>query len=196
MPGVSPISLSVETHDWLPDTWCLDWVSRSEREPSIDLITSEQSWISDGFDQTWGWPGIMFDHAWAVQIQQRVGAAHGFSLVGIACREVDREKILQVTRPPPQVTGFSPEAQIALHLACQSHRDIPQGHSILGWESIMIDRMSGLGESLIEDGQLLELGQIEEHCREQNAHPLNGFWPWFPLALLSVPLVIEERRDE
>lgn len=192
MSEVSPISLSVETHNWLPGAWCLDWVSPSEHEPSSDLIKSAQPWISDGFGRAWGWPGIMFDHAWAVQIQQRVGTAHGFTLVGIACREVDRAKIFQVTGPPPQVPGFSPEGEIGLHQACQSHRDIPQGHSILGWEAIMIDHMSGLGESLIEDGQLLEVGQIEDHCREQNAHPLNGCWPWFPLALLSVPLVTEE----
>jgi len=192
MHGVSALSLSCETHDWLPGTWCLDWVTRSEHEPSLDLLGSSQSWISDGFDATWGWPGLVFDHAWAVEIQQRLGIANGFTSIGVACRSVDRTEIFRVTQPPSQISGFAPEGHIGLNRACQSHRHIPQGHSVQGWEAIMIDRMAGFGESLIEDGQILELEDADSLCRQRNAHPLNGCWPWYPLALLSVPSIIEE----
>ncbi len=189
---VSTLSLSIETHDWLPGTWCLDWVSRSENDPLIDLLSSSQAWISDSFDSTWGWPGLIFDHAWAVDIQRRVGAANGFVLIGIGCSTVNRLAILGVTQPTPQLPGFAPMGQIGLSRACQKHREVPLGHSILGWEVIMVDRMTGFSESLIENSQLLDEESAVSLCAQQNAHPQNGCWPWFPFALLSCPSLSEE----
>jgi hypothetical protein len=195
-----------------PDTSAIDWVQASEEARSDALravgVASQsraeaRAWATDQFGTSFGWPGVFYSVAAALEARDRfVPAGMDVVVVGVALPSSWLEAFIAIATPPPAAEGFAPQGESAYLETARRREPLSAGHRRLGFELLNADA-GQVGCSWLCNGLeahcantlniapnangLLETLSLAERCRSEISREEVGAepGPWFPWLLVE-----------
>jgi hypothetical protein len=195
-----------------PGPYALDWTrddeaDRTEAFDEVGLLPSLRksatAWATGNFGVLFGWPGVFYSLAAALDVRQRFfSGVSEMNVVGLGLPDRHVARFLEHAEPPPQQEGYAPEGECGVYEVVCTRQPLPSGGRFLGFELIVTDfrqlAHSWLCNSLEEhcfqklgvrpngNGMLPDLESAERCCAEIEKDDV-GAEPglWLPWAIMS-----------
>ena len=136
------ISLSECISPFLPESWLLEWAHEENRAAMAavwglegDSLKSLMKWAGANLDKEFGWPNIGFSLETVRFIKREFLQDSPEALViGIGLHRSYADRLLDITKIPPQKPGYAPEGDTGLHTMVARREHMAEGGTILGFE--------------------------------------------------------------
>ena len=200
-PFTGALSICSDYCDHLPETWCLDWTTPRviPGDFTPDEVVRMANECTDAFGGTWEWPDLMTEERWARSFHERWAKDRGYRLLAVACADRDRLTLIDATRPPHPLDGFSPMGSLGIHVMATRLNAIDEAWRVLGWE-VLDANSATIGDCHSDPTAANAVTRLmpcyetaDKLVRDLHGQPNRPSWVQpIPIALIEVPSVAPE----
>ena len=131
-----------------PDTYALEWSSRSEEERAEgfdsvglppDLRPAAAKWATENFEKSFGWPGVFYSLEEAQAARKTFFPEEsGLLLIGLGLPGEFVPEFLEDAAPPPPKEGYAPMGASGSYQLVKKLQPLPEGQ-LLGFELLNVE---------------------------------------------------------